>query len=234
MAITYRYIDIFNMIRGSLGMSEEDNKAIAICNMANEKVWNAFPWRQSLAILPSFGLVPNQQIYGAPEVAVPSDFAGFHMAFLTRATAVPPEYHEIHVRRDLRNTHYRNFPRFVSYDGSQEAFLFDRPAPDNVSGHEWIITGKYKKTPLKVTSLNFGTLLVPWEDRHLSKLVQVMRWAASVATGSGKVDKEQMIAYAAIAEMARDEGFEMGDPNLAPEAPLVGGDSYPGGLFGAY
>jgi len=223
MEITYRYLDVFNIIRGSLGMSEEDNKFVAICNMTNDKIWNAYGWRQSLGILPPFGLVPMQQYYGAPEVAVPTDFAGFHMCFLTRTTTVPPQRWEIHVRRDLRDTHARNYPSYISYDGATQCYRLDRPAPDNTSGHEWIVTGEYKKTPTKVTSSNSGTLLLPYDDRHLSNVTIVMRWAAAVAQGSKDVEQKEAYAWRAINDMARDEGFEMGDPNIAPENALVPG-----------
>lgn len=233
MAITYRYLDAFNMIRGSLGLSAEDNKAIAICNMCNERIWNAYNWRQSLAILPPFGLVPQQQIYGAPEVAVPPDFQGFNQAFLTRTTTIPPQKWEIHTRRDLRDTHIRNFPSYISYDGATQAFRMDRPAPDNVSGHEWIITGEYKKTPVKVTASNFGTLLLPYDDRHFASVTQAIRWAAAVATGAKDLAEKDAFAYRAINDMARDEGFEMGDPNVAPENSLVPGYG-PGGTPGIF
>jgi len=225
MAITYRYIDIFNMIRGSLGMSEEDNKAVAICNMMNEKIWNSYNWRQSLAILPPFGLVPQQQYYGAPEVAVPPDFQGFNQAFLARPTVIPVQKFELHTRRDLRETHIRNYPTYISYDGATQAFKLDRPAPDNTSGHEWIIIGEYKKNPTKVTSSLFGTQLLPYDDRHLSTMVTVMRWAAGVAQGSKDVADRELLAIRSINDMAAAEGFEMGDPNIAPESSLVPGFS---------
>lgn len=233
MAITYRYLDVFNIIRGSLGMSAEDNKAVAICNMTNERIWNAYNWRQSLEVLPPFGLVPQQQEYGSPEVAVPADFQGFNQAFLVRTTTIPPQKWELHTRRDLRETHIRNFPQYISYDGSKEVFRFDRPAPDNISGHEWIVTGEYKKTPYKVTASNFGTLLLPYDDRHLASVTQVMRWAACVSQGTKDIPEKDAMAYRAINDMARDEGFEMGDPNVAPEQGLVPGYG-PGGTPGIF
>lgn len=222
MAITYRYLDVFNLIRGSLGMSEEDNKAVAICNMTNGEIWNAYNWRQSLAQLPPFGLVPQQQEYGAPEVAVPPDFQGFNQAFVCRTTVTPPSKWPLYTRRDIQNTHIQNYPSYIGYDGASESFRLDRPAPNNINGHEWIVIGEYKKLPTKVTSSNFGTLLLPYADRHLSNVTQVMRWAAGVAQGAKDIETRQILAFRAINDMARDEGFELGDPNIAPEEALVG------------
>jgi hypothetical protein len=221
MASTYKYQDVFNLIRGQFSLAEEDIKAVAICNMANERIWNYGPFRQTLAKLRPFCLTPYKQDYGAPQVAVPSDFAGFHLVYLTRTSTVPPSVYELSTRKDIRKTHVVDFASFISYDPATQTFRLDRPAPANVGGHEWVISGDYKKNPTKVTAATMGTTLLPWDDRHLAGVTQVFRWAAAVATGSSKVGELYQMADFEIERMARDEGFELGDPSVAPSSPLV-------------
>ena len=222
MAATYKYQDVFNLVRGQFSLGEEDLKAVAICNMANERIWNYAAFKQTLATLRPFCLIPSKQVYGPPQVAVPSDFAGFHQAFLTRTSTFPPEQFELSTRRDLRRTHIRDFPNYIGYDSATASFIFDRPSPSNIGGHEWIVTGDYKKTPTKVTAALAGSTVLPWDDRHLANVVQVFQWAAAVAVGNPKAPQLQQVADYAISTIARDEGFELGDPTVAPSMPLVG------------
>lgn len=223
MASTYKYQDVFNLVRGQFSLGEEDIKAVAICNMANERIWNYGPFRQTLAKLRPFCLTPYKQEYGAPQVAVPSDFAGFHLVYLTRTSTTPPTVYELSTRKDIRKTHVVDFASYISYDPASATFRLDRPAPANVGGHEWVISGDYKKNPTKVTAATMGTTLLPWDDRHLANVTQVFRWAAAVATGSPKVGELIAMADFEIERMARDEGFELGDPTVAPSSPLVPG-----------
>jgi hypothetical protein len=239
MASTYKIADAMNIVSRQLGRQVEDDYAAHIANVAMNKIWLAYDWKETMALLPPFYLIPGEQMYGAPFYAVPTDYLGIRTAYVTRAFS-PTNKMELKFLADLRDTGVKGFPRNISYNSAARAFhLFPR-MPEGYGATDWIVDGTYKKKPTKITAGALQTTSIPWDDLYFDVFVNALKWAAWDAAGDpragdikysggntilvGQVGK----MYSLIDEMAEREGLNRGDPSIAPGSPLVIPDGYYG------
>jgi len=240
VAYTYSYADAWNYIAPQVRRHAEDTQAATIANVATSEIWKRYPWKEYMAELPSFFLVGEQQDYGAPIVAVPSDFHGLYKAYLIHLTE-SPRYWSIKILRDRELTSPNFLPHAISYNRAKRSFrMYPRPAA-GVSNCEYLVTGEYKRNPTLVTPGTLQTTLLPWEDHHFQNFCTVLRWAVisqgsptnglMYERGEYRMGGVQAEAMAAIEQMAADEGLLLGDGVIAPAEPLfafdTGGNTWP-------
>jgi hypothetical protein len=233
MGYTFTYTDALNSVRSSFPVKDEDAKAAIMCNLALNMIWFGYDWRESLAKLPPFGLVPYTQDYGAPAVSVPADFEGLREAYLLHLTSFPPTEAPILVRSNIKETMTRGLPQVIGYEPTTTSFRTFPRAPGNVGSPEWAIRGTYKKQPTKVTNSNLNSLLFT-QDKYFQVWVAGLQWAGtSLSVGSPETKAAAGAEFAFhINKMAMDEGLNNGDQTITPQEPLVGASLNNGGWVG--
>lgn len=206
----------------------EDDLAAYIANKAIEMIWNAYDWRESLAYLPPFFLIPGEQDYGFPFYALPYDFRGLREAYVLQTTANPPLRIDLKVIRDIRPTGAMGLPRDIGYEyatqigsapGIPKLRLFPR-VPNNIGATEWLVDGTYKMrspayTPSTLTSL------IPWDDEYFGVMVDALKWASAEYLDSPSMEKRYAVMINQVDRMAAKEGLDLGDPSIAPSEPLA-------------
>jgi len=220
MAKTYTYADVLNAIQKQVPRSTEDVNAATICNMAQNMIWNAYDWRESLAELPPFFLIPNVQDYYKPFYNLPDDFHGLRKAFLTRTVSVPPFRQELSVIKDLRITHARYVPHAIGYLPEFHGLRVFPRFPENSGATDWMIEGTYKKKPVKISASNLSNTL-PFDDVYFQVWIEAAKWASFSLAGDPREDKQWQKMVIAIQGMAENEGLELGDPSLYPSEPFA-------------
>jgi hypothetical protein len=207
-----------------------------VCNMATELIWKAYDFRETIADLPPFYLVPNEQDILPAMSAIPADFLGFRKVQLCQYSSGCISKQDMTVVKDIQLTHVRGLPRDVNYNASTRAFRVFPRTPDNIGSPFWFIEGSYKKRPVAITNAQLDTVF-PFDDLYLPVYIEVFRWAFYALAGMDKADNQYAKALAFIESMASNEGLNEGDAFIAPAASLVG--SYSGfpnsgyyGIFG--
>ena len=249
MASTYTYADAINFIRPQVPATAEDQKAATICNIGTNLIWNAYDWRETIAILPPFWLSPRIQDYGQPLISVPTNFLGLREAQLTDLSGVPPAHYPLRVMRFLEPTHALQLPHAISYEPSVHAFRVFPRVPNALGAARFKIDGTYKIRPTLVTTATYTSTALPFDDIYFQVWLEVLRWAAFSAAGDqrqGAASKspdgrtvfsgQLATAIGFINGMAMAEGMNLGDTTVAPsEALSIGGDMWLGRnfLFGA-
>src|SRR5690348_7316461 len=117
---TYTWSDVLNHIQRKSSRGNQDDMGVFIANRTINWVWDKYDWRESLATLPPFYLVPNEQDFGAPAVTIPSDFYGLRTANLVRATNIPPFRYPLKIIKDLDITHVRYLPHAIGYNANKQ------------------------------------------------------------------------------------------------------------------
>lgn len=238
MASTYSISDAMNIANRSMPRAIEADSASYIANIALNEVWHAYDWRVSIASLPPFWLIPLVQDYGAPFYAVPLDYYGLRQAYLVQVLATPlPRRDEIKVLKNIRREYLRGLPRDIGFVPETQSFRVYPQMPENIGASSFLIDGTYKKVAPKTTSQTLQSTNLPFDDLYLQTYIAALRWAAAdVADSPTKAAKYQELQVS-LANMASQEGLEMGDQCVAPSEGLVGGTGvgyYPGVLGGIF
>lgn len=233
MAQTYTYADALNFLRTQIPATTEDQKAATICNIGTNLIWNAYDWRETMAILPPFWLSPLIQDYGQPLIAVPTNFLGLREAQLTDLSTVPPAHYPIRVMKFLEPTATIGLPSDISYEPSTHAFRVYPRVPAALGASRFKIDGVYKIRPTLVTAANYTSTTLPFDDLYFQVWLEVLRWAAMSATGNqnqGAATKgpagqtlysgQLATAMGFINSMAANEGMNLGDTTVAPSQGL--------------
>mgnify|MGYP000691657627 CR=1 FL=1 len=244
--ITYTFWDVVGYVGDAVGTAAEAAKAPIACNMALNHIWGEFPWRQSLAELPPFYLVPGEQVYGPPAVSVPADFLGLERAYhiVRQPNGAATLAKELKCISDIVTTDLPDWPRYIGYEGSTRSFKVG-PRPLSNIGAPWhLITGKYKKVPTlikvsdgttvnKITANNLHDLYLPFDDLYINVMAEAVKWAFWVLNSdtqraggkqmqNGAVSKWGQFAVmdSAIADMAAKEATAIGPPVGGPTEAL--------------
>ena len=240
MGLTYTYADVLNFLQPQIPAVMQDQKAASICNIGTNLIWNAFDWRETLEILPPFWLSPLVQDYGAPVVAIPTDFLGLREAQLTDISNIPPAKYPMKVVKFLEPTHLKTLPNTISYEPSVNSFRVFPRVPAGYGASRFKIDGVYKKRPTLITATTYTSTVLPFDDLYFQVWLEVIRWAGFSATGdqragaamqlpNGAVQYSGQLATAMsfIQAMATNEGFNLGNSTVAPSESLsVGGDGW--------
>ena len=214
-------------------------------NITIQEIWKAAPWRNSVAEIPSFHLVPLQQDYGAPQLVLPTDFWKIERAYLydLNSDMVTP-IRELNVMTGLPvDSDGDPYPNTISYELSRNAIRVHPRPPDNVPIPMWLVSGEYKKRwNYTFSSTVYYRLLpqhlqatpMPWADQYFGNVVRVMKWVLATLSNktsrAGGTTKQGNTtasfglagdARAAIEEMVMDERLSMGVDIIRPNEPLV-------------
>jgi hypothetical protein len=232
MAKTYTYGDVISLISRQVPKATEEDTASFILNMALNKIWKRYDWPESLAPLPPFSLIPGEQDHGSPQASVPSDFYGLREANLVELTGLPAVRTDLHVHRNIPLTDFTGMPREIGYEPSVSAFRVHPRVPLNIWAPLYMIDGKYKVRPTKLTASVIHSTLLPFDDIYIDMWVAVAKWAAWDLAGSplaGEVvystrgisyNGQLAKAMNAIDAMASDAGLLLGDGTVAPSEPI--------------
>lgn len=234
MARTYTIGEALGIVSGQTGRKLEEHYAAYLANQAVNVIWNKYDWRETLAPLPPFYLIANEQEFGAPAAIIPSDFLGLREAYLvSTAVSSPTEHTELKVQRDIRLTSGQALPSLICYQPSVQRYRVYPRVPAGIGGTDWIVEGTYKIRPTKITPSTLQTTTVPWDDQYFPVFISALKWAAFDTAGdprAGQVVEEngryrlsgQLATMCmAIDNMAADEGLNLGDPGIAPAEPLL-------------
>ena len=246
MPSTYTFNEIVIAASDCVTRGVEEAKAAVACNMALYKVWMAYDWRETVADIPPFYLVPFKQNYGAPAVSVPSDFFGWRRAYYHNIAAggQVPFTKELTCPGDLAVTDYQALPTEICYQPSTQKFrVFPLPPASAVSPFH-IIDGKYKKRPVisisgtsttinKVTTAYLNAALLPFDDSFMPMWLEAVKWGMMTLACDPKAGMVQeqngvsgytgqlAIMMAAIGQMADAEAGELAAPPRYPKEPLM-------------
>lgn len=232
MAITYKYSDVLNIVSPTVSRNVEDATAAYACNIVTNEIWKRYDWRVSLGTLPPFYLTPYKQDYGAPAVAVPTDFMGLRQVFFMNYASTPASYYPLTVVKDLELTSRYALPRNISYQPDTQSFRVHPRTPAGIGAPYYLIGGTYKKLPTKVTPTTLSSLALPFDDIYLNVWVEGLKWvfwtingdprsgAVSAQGGSVAMQGQRAVFEQAIIEMATNEGLEAGDIAIAPSEGL--------------
>jgi len=246
---TYTFLDAWNLARKQVTSSTEADHSAAICNLALNEIWNSWDWRESLADLPPFYLIPSEQDHGAPAVTIPANFMGLREAFLVCVNSEPAYRQELEVIKDLRLIHGRQIPHAISYEPSKNAFRLFPRVPDSFTAPNYMVDGIYKKRPTKITAANIQNTTLPFDDVFLSVMLESIKWAAMRIGGDPRAGDLQIrqngqrvytgqygIMKERIEEMAQTEAVDLGNPVIAPREayPRVRGAGGYTGATGVY
>ena len=119
---TFTFDDVCRMVDRHVPRNVMSDNAANICNLAYNRIWHQYDWRESLATLPPFYLIPNEQDMGAPFYTVPDDFAGLRKADLVYLAGDPPTRRQLTVIKDLNLTQARYFPHAINYNPDTQSF----------------------------------------------------------------------------------------------------------------
>lgn len=199
----------------------EDDMAAYIANIALETIWNAYDWRESIATLPPFYLIPAEQEFGLPYYAVPSDFRGLREVYCTQTSTNPPNRVPINVMHDIRLTASEGWIRDIGYESSSQKFRVFPRVPNNIGSTDYIIEGTYKKRAPQVTASSLQSTLIPWDDEYFNTFVLSLKWSAAEVNDNPRADRLYQQLGISVDKMAAREGLDLGDPSIAPSEPLA-------------
>lgn len=241
---TYTWTDVLSIIGRKGSRSVMDDMATYIANLTLNWVNDKYDWRWTTAQLPPFYLVPNEQDYGAPAVAIPSDFYGLRWCNLVRTDNTPPYRQPLRVIKDLQTTHIRYLPHAIGYVPDKKCFRLYPRIPDNIGSPTYLVEGVYKKLLPKITTGTLATTTLPSDDVYLDMWIETARWimyrldndprAGVINFSNGVVGAQGQAAVMLdlIQWAAEKEGLELGEPIISPEEPLVSQGPYRPALFG--
>lgn len=233
MAATYTISEALNVVSSQLKRDVEDRQAAYLANIAQNEIWNKYDWRETLAPLPPFYLIPNEQDYGAPAAIIPTDFLGLREAYLVNTTSSPARKIELKIRKDVRSTGAQALPSILGYEPSVQRFRTWPRVPAGIGATDWLVDGTYKIRPTKITVTTLQTTVIPWDDMYFQVYVAALKWAALDAAGDPRAGAVQVQGsravytgalgsmHDAIDRMAEAEGLNLGDPSIAPSEALV-------------
>lgn len=218
MAVTKTFAEVLTV--AGLARRQEDDTASYIINLALKELWNAYDWRETLAELPPFYLIPGEQDYGSPFSIIPSDFRGLRKAYVVQTVSTPPNRRELAIIRDIRLTAALNLPTDIGYEPTTKTIRVFPRVPNNIGATDFLIEGTYKKRVPQMTNTGFNGTMI-FDDEYFSVLVAGVKWASYALSDDGRADKKWVQFHQMIDEMASAEGLDLGDPSIAPAEPLV-------------
>lgn len=229
MARSYTFGDVVSMINNVIPKTTEDDKVAHICNLAQNKIWRRYDFKETLSQLPPFSLTPGDQDYSAPAIAVPADFNGLRIAQFVQMTSIPAFRTDLKIYKDLVYTQVQSLPECICYEPSIQGFRIYPRCPNNIGGPIYKIDGVYKRLPDKIFASTVQATLLPFEDQYLSVWVEALRWAGWSLAGDPRAGQvvisagKQMsysgqlaVAMAELDNMASNEGLFRGDANVTP------------------
>jgi len=220
MASSYRWQDLLNFVAQSSPRLIADANGAMLCDLVNSAVWGRADWRVSLKKLPPFYLIPLQQDYVSPYIAMPTDFLGLRSGTLTmNATEPPSTYPPLDVDRYLLLTYAQSRPTAISYEQTTGGLrVFPRP-PSGIGPMDYQIECNYKTNPTKVTAANLASTGPAFDDQYANVFIEGLKYWAKPASQQRPEELANFIGMVDV--MASHEALNLGEQPIHPREPLV-------------
>jgi hypothetical protein len=229
VAGTYTYNDALAVAKAQYSPALTPLVEEYVINNAVSKMWMAYDWRGTVALLYPFWLVPGEQDYGSPFYSVPTDFFGIREAYLLESAGTAQLRHPIHVVENLERTHIQSFPKSICYRPSISGFRVNPTPTLGMACPNYMIDGTYKTKPPKITRATMATNIF-WDDVYFNVFGMATTWAALLAAGKRQEAMEMNAIFSqTLDETTSNENQELGDPIVHPSEGL--GIGYKGSLF---
>jgi hypothetical protein len=197
-------------------------------DMAQSQMWMSFPWKQSIAPLTPFYVIPEQSDYGAPTGAVPPDFLHLIEAWMRDVTSGYITRLNVHKGRDLPPSYLESIPDTIGYLAEKNAFRLTPRPSSSMGPTNFQIEGTYKKAPVKITNTNLNSsYILPWDDIYFPVYRKFVRWALSEINDEQDAANRLQEAQAMLLEMAQKEDGYEGTETVAPAEGLALGGFFP-------
>lgn len=233
--MAYTFAEVLNMTNVTKSRNIEEAHKVHIINTAQNMIWRAYDWSWTLERLNPFWLVPRLQEYGAPIVAIPSDFDGLREAYLTFVSpGAEPIRRVLRIAKNVDLTGVLGTPSAICYQKDQAAFRVQPRAGDSLCAPRYMVEGTYKKKPTQLTVATYQTSTLPSDDKFLDMWRKSMNWAYLDFSQDQRAGGVQMMpsgipnyygaygeAFAALRMAAAEEGLTEGDPMIRPEQSLL-------------
>jgi hypothetical protein len=218
MAITtYTWQDVYSYVSRHTPVAKSDSGMVLAVNVAQNLIWNKYDWRETIEPLPPFWVVGGVQDYDE----VPADFQGLRDECFIVDVESNQGRNVLLIKRNVPVSSMRMGTNMIGYESSTNKFrIWPRPA-DFMCPTQYIIDGRYKKVPTKITTDNVGSLLLPWADAYFDVCTAALQWALEDSRSQAK-NMLKVMALQAVMDMGCHEGIELGDPiGVSPKEPLV-------------
>lgn len=235
MAQSFYISDAWNVVAPQVARNYEDSFAAAASNVAINKIWMRYDWRNTIGELAPFYLIPNEQDYGPPQYAIPTDFHGLRQCYAVLTNDVQPVRSPLTVVKELELTRVRGIPQSICFHPSVEKFRIHPQPAENMGTPDWVIEGTYKKKPIKITPATLMNTLIPWDDVYFDVFCCALKWAMWDIQGDQRAGQVQLtkggavnytgqmaILHDKLNGMAADENLNLGHSVISPSQPLVG------------
>lgn len=212
----YQFLDLLNYVSQDFPRLQADGYGAMMLDQCQSMIWNSADWRVALSKLAPFYVVPLEQDYIAPLIAIPTDFLGLRTADLVYNGTEPPyRYPPMTVDRWLPLTPFQGMPTAISYEPTVSGFRLHPRPPSGVGPMDYQIEATYKKRPTKVTA-NTLTTALPFDDVYFSVWVAGLRAIM-------KKSPEELTAFmrGPLADMRAAEAINLGEQPIAPAQALV-------------
>lgn len=237
MASTLRYSDIMNLVQRHVLRNVEDSMAANIVSAGMNMIWQAYDWRESLADITPFYLIPGRQDYPSDIITIPEDIHGLKQVFLVRLNGEEVYKQPLSVLRQVERTNFQTLPNTISYmttltNDKSGYRVHPRPAT-NYGAPYYLIEGTYKKRSPSIDAAGLNDV-IPFDDQYQGVLYSVFVYWGKYLMGSQDVEQAANLAVMNINTMANNEGLNDGELHFAPRLPLVGGYGNTFGLNNLY
>lgn len=243
--MAYTYAQIYDIASVGTARTIEETRKVYILNAAQNLIWRMYDWRWTIAKLAPFWLIPYEQEYGSPIVAIPADLERLQQANLVKIlpSGPIPVRNQLKVTKELPINDLMGIPTQISLVHSTRSVRLWPRAGGGMGAPNYYVESTYKTLPTAVTS-TYQTTTLPSQDHQVQMWVDAVRAMYYKVIGDPKAGEirysnGQMVytgalatAMASIKEEAMNEGLDMGDPNIAPsESLLIGAGSNTYGPF---
>jgi hypothetical protein len=205
----------------------EADKICAILNLAQEVIWRMYPWRWTIAELEPFWLIPYEQDYGSPIVAVPANFYEIQAASIVRINNLLSSRFPLRVQRGLEKTSLVSRPDTICYVPEKSCFRVHPRPSEAYCCPDYLIEGFYKKTPVIITPENYQTTNLPSPEAMRHIWHDAITWAyLTISKDFQNAERAYQALQRTLAETAASETTALGNPHIHPSEPIVSGGHF--------
>lgn len=231
---TRTYQDLLRAIEPVIPRAHIEQLGIDVINAAVGRLWSAFPWRQSIGVIPPFYLLPEVAEYPDVISNQPRDMAAILTAWYEdRTNPSAPVRFTLIVTRDVERARVFGRPHAVSRreywraspDAPMSSYVIFPVPPPGIEPPHHVIGGTYKRAQPIVSAASISQLL-PFEDTCFADLVSIARITAWEFTGDPRAKDALPILTATYSSLAAREGFELGPQTITAAEPFVRLDLY--------
>lgn len=200
---------------------------VIYADMAQTKIWTAYPWRWTLGSLTATPLVDGTQDYDYTAVGtVNLDFYRPINLWITRTDADPDEYRELLIFERLPKELSRKIgfgsSRCISWEKAINKFRLEAAA-DVPSGTTLQIDGDYQKFPARIRKWATALATPDWYfEVYCDLLLYYFYRSSKDENDKGREVRQFAKFQGSLQQMKAEEDRGDGVPLIFPDEPLVG------------